>query len=102
MIQDVIFLHICKTLNLLLFHPVVTVCGDTGQQQPFSRQDGKIMQLTSRLDDPSFLSSAYHYQLKQQHRVADSEYLSFLNTIRQWVPTQAFRQNSEQPCYKSG
>ena len=57
MIPDVIFKHICKTLNL---RPVVIICGDAGQQQPFFRQDGKIMPLTSRFDDPSFHSSVYH------------------------------------------
>ena len=89
MIPDVIFKHICKTLCVLLFRPVVMLCGDGGQQQPFCRDNGKIMQLTSPLDDTSFLSTTCRYQLKQQHRTGDAQYLSFLNTIRQWVPTQA-------------
>ena len=88
MIPDIIFKHIQKTLTVLLFRPVIMVCGDGGQQQPFSRNNGNVMQLPSPFDDTSFINNTYHYHLKQQHRVEDAEYLSFLNTIRRWVPTQ--------------
>ena len=88
MIPDIIFNHILKTLSLLLFCPVVMVCGDAGQQQPFSRETGRIMQLNSPFDDTNFIRTTYHFHLREQHRVEDQEYLSFLNTIRRWVPTQ--------------
>ena len=88
MIPDIIFNHILKTLSLLLFRPVVMVCGDAGQQQPFSRETGRIMQLNSPFDDTNFIRTTYHFHLREQHRVEDQEYLSFLNTIRRWVPTQ--------------
>ena len=88
MIPDVIFQHILKTLNVLLFRPVVLFSGDAGQQQPFSRQSGKIFQLESPFDNNLFLNSSYNYRLLTQHRVGDIEYFSFLKTIRNWVPTQ--------------
>ena len=64
------------------------VAGDAGQQQPFSCENGKIMQLASALDNSSFITDTYHYNLTNQHRVADPYYLRFFHTIRKWVPTQ--------------
>ena len=60
MIPDIIFKHIQKTLMVLLFHPVIMVCGDGGQQQPFSRSNGKVMQLTSPFDGTTFINNTYH------------------------------------------
>lgn len=88
MIPDIIFEHILRTVNVLLFRPVLIVAGDAGQQQPFSREDGKIMQLSSALDNSCFVTNTYQYHLKEQHRVGDRQYLNFLNTIRKWVPSQ--------------
>lgn len=88
MIPNPIFQHILKTFNLLLFRPVLMLSGDGGQLQPFSRQNGRIVQISSPLDDKSFLSNTYRYNLRQQHRVGDQNYLSFLNHIRNWVPPQ--------------
>jgi hypothetical protein len=88
MIPEVIFLHILKTLNVLLFRPVVLFSGDAGQQQPFGRQSGSIMQLKSTFDNNLFLNSSYNYRLLTQHRVGDNDYFSFLKTIRNWIPTQ--------------
>ncbi len=88
MIPDIIFNHILKTFNVLLFRPVVLLSGDAGQQQPFTREKGRIMQLNSAFDNRDLLNNCYHYNLQGQHRVGDEQYLSFLNTIRQWVPTQ--------------
>ena len=88
MIPDVIFQRIQRTLNVLLFRPVVLFSGNAGQQQQFSRQSGKIMQLESPFDNNLFLNSSYNYRLLTQHRVGDNDYFSFLKTIRNWVPTQ--------------
>ena len=63
MIPNIIFHHIPKTINVLLFRPVLMVAGDAGQQQPFSRQTGKIMQLTSTLNNSSFIRNTYNYHL---------------------------------------
>ena len=53
MIPNFIFKHIVKTLNVLLFCPVLLLGGDGGQQQPFCNHNGKIMQINSALDDNS-------------------------------------------------
>ena len=55
------------------------VPGDAGQEQPFSQQTGKIMQLTSALDNSSFIRNTYHYHLNGQHRVADVQYAYYSN-----------------------
>ena len=39
MIPETIFQHILKTLNLLLFRPVLVLCTDCAQQQPFSKHN---------------------------------------------------------------
>ena len=88
MIPNVIFRHITKTFNVLLFRPVVVLGGDSGQQQPFCNHNGKIMQIDSALDDNCLMDNSYHYLLRTQHRVEDASYLSFLQTIRKWVPSQ--------------
>ena len=88
MIPQVIFERILKTLNVLLFHPVVLFSGNAGQQQPFCRENTRIMHLTNPFDKNLFLNSAYNYKLLTQHHVGDNDYFSFLNTIRNWVPTQ--------------
>lgn len=90
MIPDVIFEHILKTFSVLLFRPVIFLSGDAGQQQPFSRSCGKIMQLKSAFDNSAFLNSSYNYRLTVQHRVGDDGYFQFLNTIRKWIPTQEY------------
>jgi hypothetical protein len=46
------------------------------------------MQLNSAFDNGDLLNNRYHYNLQGQHRVVEEQYLSFLSTIRQWVPTQ--------------
>ena len=81
MIPQMIFLHMLKTFNVLLFRPVVVLSGDEKQQQPFSRHFGKIMQLPSPFDDKQLLANSYKYILKTQHRVGHETYFSFLNTI---------------------
>ena len=88
MIPDTIFQHVMKTLNVLMFRPVVMLCGDAGQQQPFYRQMSKIMQIKSAFDNTCFNINTYHYHLIGQHRVGDPHYLSFFTTIRKWIPTQ--------------
>ena len=71
MIPDIIFKHIQKALIVLLFRPVITVCGDGGQQQPFSRNNGKVMQLTSPFDDTTFIKNTYplHEKLRIPIRI---------------------------------
>ena len=51
MISEPIFNHILKTFNYLVFRPVLLLPGDPAQQQPFTCANGRIMQLTSPLDN---------------------------------------------------
>ena len=55
MIPTVIFQLILKVLNVLTFRAVLVLCGDVGQQQPFTRTTGKVMQMNSAFDETSFL-----------------------------------------------
>ena len=71
MVPNVIFKHILKTLNVLLFRPLLMICGDAGQQQPFCQHNGKIMQINSPFDETHFVYNTYHYNLTNQHRVLD-------------------------------
>ena len=89
MISEGIFNHILKTLNSLVFWPVLLLSGDAAQQQPFTRANGRIMQLTSPLDNRQFIATTYHYNLQGQHRVGDERYLQFLDHIRHWIPQQS-------------
>ena len=88
MVSDTIFDHILSTLKRLLFRPILIVCGDVAQQQPFQKRANSTINVPSPLNNHSFLSSAYRYCLTGQHRVGDEEYLSFLDHIRNWVPQQ--------------
>ena len=93
MIFEPIFNHILKTLNSLVFRPVLLLSRDAVQQQPFTRANGRIMQLTSPLDNRQFIATTYHYNLQGQHRVGDECYLQFLDHIRHWIPQQSLLDN---------
>ena len=89
MISETNFQHIVTTLNRLLLRPVFVVCGDNSQQQPFEKTNTCTCTVTSPLNNRAFLSSTYSYTLKGQHRVGDTEYLAFLDHIRNWIPNQS-------------
>jgi hypothetical protein len=59
MIPETIFQHILKTLNLLLFRPVLVLCRDCAQQQTFSKHNVRIMQLPSPFTNKHFISTTY-------------------------------------------
>ena len=101
MIPQVIFQHILKTLNVLLFRPVVLFSGDAGQQQPFCKENGRIMQFNSPFDNNMFLNSTYNYKLLTQHRVGDNDYFSFLNNSKLGSNTGTSRPNPRRTCDKS-
>ena len=88
MISEDTFKHILYTWDRLVFRPVLVPPGDGGQQQPFAKVDGYTQTLSNPLNNPTFVSSTYHYVLTSQHRVGDVEYLHFLDHIRSWVPKQ--------------
>ena len=89
MISQNNFQHILNTLNRLIFRPVLHVCGDNRQQQPFEKTNNSTHSVPSSLNNRAFLSSTYSYTLKGQHRVGDPDYLAFLDHIRNWVPNES-------------
>ena len=98
MIAETIFQHILKTLNLVLFRPVLVLCRDCAQQQPFSKHNVRIMQLPSPFTNKHFISTTYRYNLLGQHHVGDAQYLKFLNSIRNWVPNQNVLDDIQEGC----
>lgn len=88
MISEQNFNHILSTLDRLIFRPVVVLAGDCGQQQPFTKVQGRSITVSNPLNNSRFVSSTYHYNLTNQHRVGDPDYLKFLDHIRNWVPKQ--------------
>ena len=96
MISEKNFQHILHTISRLIFRPVLVVCGDYAQQQPFEKLAHRTVNVSSPLNDKSFVSSTYCYFLNGQHRVGDSDYLAFLNHIRHWIPTDAVLQQIQE------
>lgn len=93
MVSQENFKHILNTLSKLLFRPVLVICGDSAQQQPFTKTAKGSKTLNNPLHDQRFVSSTYHYNLTSQHRVGDHDFLNFLDQIRNWVPTNAILEN---------
>ena len=89
MISERNFQHVINTLNRLLFRPVLVVCGDNSQQQPFEKTNVSTRTVASPLNNRAFVSSTYCYTLKGQHRVGDADYLAFLDHIRNCVPNDS-------------
>ena len=83
MISQTNFAHI---LNIV--RPVLVVCGENAQQQPFEKTSKCTITVPCPLNNDTFLSSTYRYTLRGQHRVEDHDYIKFLDHIRHWKPTQ--------------
>ena len=63
MVPDALFRHILHTFERLTFRPVLVVCEDCGQQQPFQKKHRGTVTLKSVLHDRQFLASTYHFML---------------------------------------
>jgi hypothetical protein len=98
MIPESIFNHVLSTLNKLIFRPVLVLCGDDRQQQPFSSKGTKITNVPSPLCNLAFVQSTHRFHLTNQHRVWDKRYLQFLDHIRNWVPTQTLLDEIQAGC----
>ena len=90
MISQTSFAHILNTVNRFSVRPVLVVCGDNAQQQPFEKTPKRTITVPSPLNNDTFLSSTYPYTGRGQHRVEDHDYIKFLDHIRHWKPTQQF------------
>ena len=98
MISERNFQHILNTLNRLIFRHVLVLGGDNAQQQPFEKSKNMIVNIASLLTRKSFLSSVYQYTLSEQHRVGDTDYLAFLDHIRNWTPNDSLLQQVQERC----
>lgn len=87
MVSEKYFAHILETLNRINYRPILVVCGDMGQQQPFEKVGGYSI-VTFPLNNSRFTSSTYRFSLNGQHRVDDEEYVKILDHLRNWRPDQ--------------
>ena len=86
--------HIFETLNSLPIFPLVVLCGDQMQLQPFQTNSSGSSLLPSFFENHSFLSLATHFLLTIQHRCADERLNSFLKQIRHFHITNRQLQKS--------
>ena len=91
-----IFNIILSTLQRILFRPVLLLCGDATQQQPFEKDQNRLVPVTNALANRQFVSTTYHYNLMGQHRVGHVEYVNFLDHVRYWIPDQNTLDNLQQ------
>ena len=77
---------------------MLVLCEDEKQQQPFSRTENRTTSVPNPFKNVQFLSSVYCFNLTGQHRLEDSNYLQFLNHIRNWRPSQGSIQHSRVIC----
>lgn len=54
------------------------------------KDDKRIVNVKSPLNNEQFVSSTYHFFHHGQHSLGDKEYLTFLDHIRHWQPEQTF------------
>ena len=55
-----IFNIILSTLQRILFRHVLVLCGDAAQQQPFEKNQNRLVPVTNALAKRQFLSTSYH------------------------------------------
>ena len=84
-----IFNHITSTLQQLPVRPVVLVCGEEQQQQPFEKVDGRVTPTQGILHVRLVYSICKVYNFTEQHRCVDPRYKEFLNLGRYFRPTRS-------------
>ena len=80
--------HIIQTVNQLPTRPVVVMCGDNQQQQPFESSDQTTRPTTSILQHSPFYSMVQHFHLTTQYRCHDPLLQQILNHLRYYRPSQ--------------
>ena len=86
-----IFNIILSTLQIILVRPVLVLCGDAAQQQPFEKDQNRLVPVTNALANRQFVSTTYHYNL-----TGHVEYLNFLDHVRYWIPDENTLDNLQQ------
>ena len=87
MVPTQIFDHIMKTLQQLHIRPVVLLCGDQQQQQPFKTVADTTRPTQGVLQDKNLYKNSVLVNFLQQHRCNDPEFQEFLNVIRYFKPS---------------
>ena len=55
MISEDIFRHVLNTVQTLIFRPVLVLCGDDKQQQPFSKSENRTISVPNPFKNTQFL-----------------------------------------------
>ena len=90
MVSRTTFDKMASMLCALPKRPVLVIAGDRVQQQPLQTSQGRVVQVTSILNDGTLRDNSITYILYRQFRCVDSAYGAFLDHIRYWKPQQQF------------
>ena len=74
--------HVFESLHSLPVFPLIILCGDKFQIQPFQTTEEETQTLSSFFENHFFLSKASTLLLTEQHRCSDQKLHSFLCLIR--------------------
>ena len=87
---------IMETLNSLPVFPMLILCGDSHQLQPFANSDGHIQCVDSLFNCISHMPNCQRFVLTDQTRCTDNKLNNFLKSIRSTQPSNhTIRDNLE-------
>ena len=87
MVPENIFAHICDTIRQLHVRPVLLLCGDPQQQQPFDTVSGKSRTVPNVLHNKELDKNSTVVQFFTQHRCQDPQFQELLDNIRHYRPS---------------
>ena len=71
--------HILRTVNEISIRPILIVCGDHGQQEPFEGEGGHSQNVRSMFQHQVFSIHSQVFTLQIQHRCNDPDFLDMLS-----------------------
>ena len=80
--------HIFQTINDISICPIVIICSDNAQQQPFEEENGRTHNVPSMLQHPDTTSDAVTFTLTTQHRCQDPVFHDTLKLLQHWHPSE--------------
>ena len=80
--------HILQTVNEISIRPILVVCGDHGQQQPFEGEGGHSQNVRSMFQHQMISTRSQVFTLQIQNRSNDPDFLDMLSFLRIWQPSQ--------------
>ena len=87
MVPQNIFAHIVDTIRQLHVRPVLLLCGDPQQQQPFDTVSGKSVIVPNVLHNKQLDKNSTVVHFVTQHRCQDPEFQELLHHIRHYRPS---------------